>query len=170
MTTRDETGAPCGRGMRTTPFGQYVADGPPTCLSGAPSAGKGSAAGGGRLHAAFLAGRWPCRHGSRAPLGSHHPADRQRLRASCRRVAAVRASAWAAPSARTKHAPTQSVAQRPAPALPLAVPPPPADKGVDCVVSAQGSLVRDTTYLVNGQQLGARDIVTVSARRAGETI
>lgn len=35
VTTRDETGAACGRGMRTTPFGQYVADGPPTCLSGA---------------------------------------------------------------------------------------------------------------------------------------
>ncbi len=34
ITTRDETGAPCARGMRTTPFGQYVADGPPTCLSG----------------------------------------------------------------------------------------------------------------------------------------
>ena len=37
ITTRDETGAPCARGMRTTPFGQYVADGPPTCLSGEPS-------------------------------------------------------------------------------------------------------------------------------------
>lgn len=36
ITTRDETGAPCNRGMRTTPFGQYVADGPPTCLSGEP--------------------------------------------------------------------------------------------------------------------------------------
>ncbi len=36
ITTRDETGAPCARGMRTTPFGQYVADGPPTCLSGEP--------------------------------------------------------------------------------------------------------------------------------------
>lgn len=34
ITTRDETGAPCARGMRTTPFGQYVADGPPTSLSG----------------------------------------------------------------------------------------------------------------------------------------
>ncbi|PSC70609.1 chaperonin 60B2 [Micractinium conductrix] len=68
ITTRDETGAPCSRGMRTTPFGQYVADGPPTCLS---------------------------------------------------------------------------------------------DKGVDRVVSAQGALTRDTVYLVNGAQVGARDIVTV---------
>jgi hypothetical protein len=37
ITTRDETGAPCTRGMRTTPFGQYVADGPPTGLSGEAS-------------------------------------------------------------------------------------------------------------------------------------
>lgn len=41
ITTRDETGAPCSRGMRTTPFGQYVADGPPTCMSGAPSLAGG---------------------------------------------------------------------------------------------------------------------------------
>jgi hypothetical protein len=38
----------------------------------------------------------------------------------------------------------------------------PADKGVDRVVSAQGALTRDTTYLVNGAQVGARDIITVS--------
>ena len=31
---RDESGAPCERGMRATPFGQYIADGPPTSLSG----------------------------------------------------------------------------------------------------------------------------------------
>lgn len=37
ITSRDETGAPCTRGMRTTPFGQYVADGPPTGLSGGTS-------------------------------------------------------------------------------------------------------------------------------------
>lgn len=68
ITSRDETGAPCTRGMRTTPFGQYVADGPPTGLS---------------------------------------------------------------------------------------------DKGVDRVLSAQAALTRDTTYLVNGAQVGARDICTV---------
>lgn len=37
-----------------------------------------------------------------------------------------------------------------------------ADAGVDRVVSAQAALTRDTTYLVNGAQVGARDIVTVS--------
>jgi hypothetical protein len=44
------------------------------------------------------------------------------------------------------------------------IPLPPADRGVDRVLSAQGALTRDTTYLVNGAQVGARDIVTVSPR------
>lgn len=68
VVTKDESGAPCTRGMRATPFGQYVADGPPTTLSGT---------------------------------------------------------------------------------------------GKDRVLYAQGSLTRDTTYLVNGQQIGARDIIAV---------
>ena len=46
----------------------------------------------------------------------------------------------------------------PCPSLPL-----PADAGVDRVVSAQAALTRDTTYLANGAQVGARDIITVSA-------
>ena len=69
VVTRDESGAPCTRGMRATPFGQYVADGPPTTLSGT---------------------------------------------------------------------------------------------GKDRVLYAQGSLTRDTTYMVNGQQIGSRDIIAVS--------
>ena len=69
VVTRDENGAPCARGMRATPYGQYVADGPPTTLSG---------------------------------------------------------------------------------------------NGRDRVLYAQGSLVRDTTFTVNGQQVGARDIFSVS--------
>lgn len=68
VSTVDETGAPCTRGMRTTPFGQFVADGPPTGLG-----------------------------------------------------------------------PT----------------------GTDRLLYAQGNLVRDTTYHVNGAQVGARDIFTV---------
>lgn len=36
-----------------------------------------------------------------------------------------------------------------------------SDSGRDRMVYAQGSLVRDTTYLVNGGQVGARDIFTV---------
>ena len=36
-----------------------------------------------------------------------------------------------------------------------------ADGGVDRVVSAQAALTRDTTYLVNGAQVGAHDIFTV---------
>lgn len=36
-----------------------------------------------------------------------------------------------------------------------------ADKGVDRVLSAQGALTRDTVYLVNGAQVGDRDIITV---------
>jgi hypothetical protein len=68
VTTLDETGAPCTRGMRQNLNGQTVADGPPTCLS---------------------------------------------------------------------------------------------DSGRDRVVYAQGSLVRDTTYLVNGSPVGSRDIYTV---------
>lgn len=68
VVTRDESGAPCARGIRATPFGQYIADGPPTTLSGT---------------------------------------------------------------------------------------------GRDRMVYAQGSLVRDTTYMVNGQQVGARDVYTV---------
>lgn len=47
---------------------------------------------------------------------------------------------------------------------PCKLPPSCADKGVDRVVSAQGSLTRDTVYLVNGAQVGDRDIITVSAR------
>lgn len=39
--------------------------------------------------------------------------------------------------------------------------PPRADKGVDRVLSAQGALTRDTVYLVNGAQVGDRDIFTV---------
>ena len=42
-----------------------------------------------------------------------------------------------------------------------------ADNGVDRVVSAQAALTRDTTYLVNGAQVGARDIFTVSSSCAG---
>jgi outer membrane protein assembly factor BamA len=74
VVTRDEAGAPCTRGVRATPYGQYVADGPPTTLSGT---------------------------------------------------------------------------------------------GRDRVVYAQGSLVRDTTYMVNGQQLGARDVYAVSESHRG---
>lgn len=69
VVTRDESGAPCARGMRATPFGQYVADGPPTTLSG---------------------------------------------------------------------------------------------NGKDKIVYAQASLVRDTTHTVNGQQIGGRDVYSVS--------
>lgn len=69
VVARDESGAPCSRGMRATPFGQYIADGPPTTLSGT---------------------------------------------------------------------------------------------GRDKMVYAQGSLVRDTTFMVNGQQVGSRDIYSVS--------
>lgn len=39
ITTRDESGAPCTRGMRSTPYGQFVMDGPPTTLSGEQPAG-----------------------------------------------------------------------------------------------------------------------------------
>lgn len=68
VSTLDENGALCSRGMRSTPFGQYIADGPPTTLGGT---------------------------------------------------------------------------------------------GKDRMVYAQGSLMRDTTYMVNGQQIGSRDIFTV---------
>jgi len=68
VVTRDESGAPCARGMRATPFGQYVADGPPTTLSGT---------------------------------------------------------------------------------------------GKDKMLYAQGALTRDTTFMVNGQQIGSRDIFAV---------
>ena len=68
VSTLDENGALCPRGMRSNAYGQYIADGPPTTLSGT---------------------------------------------------------------------------------------------GKDRMVYAQGSLTRDTTYLVNGQQLGSRDIFTV---------
>lgn len=70
VVTRDENGAPCNRGMRATPFGQYIADGPPTTLGGS---------------------------------------------------------------------------------------------GKDYMVYAQGSLIRDTTYPVNGESVGARDIYSVSS-------
>ena len=69
VVTRDESGAPCARGMRANAFGQYIADGPPTTLSGT---------------------------------------------------------------------------------------------GKDRVMYAQGALTRDTTYSVNGQQIGSRDIFAVS--------
>lgn len=69
VVTRDENGAICGRGLRATPFGQYIADGPPTTLSGT---------------------------------------------------------------------------------------------GKDHMMYAQGSLIRDTTYMVNGESIGARDIYSVS--------
>lgn len=68
VSTLDENGALCPRGMRSNAYGQYIADGPPTTLSGT---------------------------------------------------------------------------------------------GKDRMVYAQGSLTRDTTYLVNGQQIGSRDIFTV---------
>ena len=68
ISTLDENGALCPRGMRSNAYGQYIADGPPTTLSGT---------------------------------------------------------------------------------------------GKDRMVYAQGSLTRDTTYLVNGQQIGSRDIFTV---------
>ena len=70
ISTLDENGALCPRGMRSNTYGQYIADGPPTTLSGT---------------------------------------------------------------------------------------------GKDRMVYAQGSLTRDTTYMVNGQQIGSRDIVTVRA-------
>ena len=106
ITTRDETGAPCTRGMRTTPFGQYVADGPPTGLSGAAPA----------------------------------------------HLAAWMRECQAADLAQHAFLPPSSLLARL-----------PADKGVDRVLSAQGALTRDTTYLVNGAQVGARDILTVGA-------
>jgi outer membrane protein assembly factor BamA len=68
ISTLDENGALCPRGMRSNAYGQYIADGPPTTLSGT---------------------------------------------------------------------------------------------GKDRMVYAQGSLTRDTTYVVNGQQVGSRDIFTV---------
>ena len=68
VSTLDENGGLCTRGMRSTPMGQYIADGPPTTLGGT---------------------------------------------------------------------------------------------GKDRMVYAQGSLVRDTTYMVNGQQIGSRDILSV---------
>ena len=68
ISTLDENGALCPRGMRSNAYGQYIADGPPTTLSGT---------------------------------------------------------------------------------------------GKDRMVYAQGSLTRDTTYMVNGQQIGSRDIFTV---------
>ena len=74
VTTVDETGAPATQGMRTSPFGQLLADGPPTGLGGT---------------------------------------------------------------------------------------------GTDRVLYAQGTLVRDTTYLVNAATVGARDIFTVSRGGGG---
>ena len=68
VSTLDENGALCARGMRSTPFGQYVADGQQTTLGGT---------------------------------------------------------------------------------------------GKDRMLYAQGSLVRDTTYMVNGQQIGSRDVFSV---------
>lgn len=133
VTTRDETGAPCSRGMRTTPFGQYVADGPPTCLSGEQMSRCAAcgAAGAARLAAQGF------------------PACLPRQPACC--------PAAPCPALRLIAAPTPPTP--PHPNTPL------ADKGVDVVVSAQGSLMRDTTYLANGAQVGARDIITVSPSR-----
>ena len=129
ITTLDETGVACTRGMRTTPFGQYVADGPPTCLSGerAPDFD-------GQMCA------------SRLPSPACSPAL---LLCLCLR----------APD--PPHTRMHTLIP---PVFPATHHPPPrhADNGTDRIVSAQGSLTRDTTYFANGAQLGARDIFTVS--------
>jgi hypothetical protein len=147
ITTRDETGAPCTRGMRTTPFGQYVADGPPTSLSGAHTivVAHAQPRGGGLVRpavwgAAARQGGCSMRH----PIALPCPPG-----TSCHMPPAVIPS-----SPFSIIMPSSLPAVSPAPC--------PADKGVDRVVSAQGALTRDTTFLVNGAQVGARDIITVS--------